>query len=346
MTAYKTLLLLFILSISTGAIAADFGVGQKDYVFNDVSRSRKLTTHVWYPTDSKIKTSPILQKGNPFLPVVVAKDASLSQIPKRFPVVLLSHGSGGKADKLFWLAERLVQNGIIVVGVDHPGNMLGDNSADGMMRTWERPKDFTFALSQFEKLPEFNSRIDSSKIGAAGHSAGGTTVLLLGGGRFSAEHFKNAVPNCGGTKDPYFAKLCTELKSLDIKSYDKDIISADYSDKRVKAVVSLDPGFAQSFDPTSFKKMTAKSLVLAAEKLNTPQDEIYSKDFLKLLPSQTEVVPNSFHMTFLSACKPDFPADDPELKELCVGNEQKLRIPKDVSAKTLAHFQSIWRDEK
>ncbi len=52
----------------------------------------------------------------------VAVDAPLSDARARWPVVLLSHGTGGTAASLGWLAGRLAAAGFIVLGVDHHGN--------------------------------------------------------------------------------------------------------------------------------------------------------------------------------------------------------------------------------
>lgn len=321
---------------------ASYGVGQREFTFNDTPRARNLKTFVWYPVDSKLKTSPIEELG-PFLPVMVAKDAPLVALPKTFPIVMISHGSGGSANRLFWLVEHLVKNGFIAIAVNHPGNMIRDNSGDGMMRVWNRAPDLSFALDHVLKTSEFKNRLDVSRVGAVGHSAGGTTVLLLGGARLSKAKFKSPIPNCAGTKDPFYKKLCDQVKAADLNSYSKEAVEADYTDPRVTAVVSLDPGFAESFDANSLKNMKAKTLVLIADKVNEPENEIHSRDFLKLMPTPTsEVVPNSIHMTFLTACKTVRPEDDPEEKELCAKNEDKLRIQKEVSEKTLAFFNKVW----
>jgi predicted dienelactone hydrolase len=340
-------LVFFLFTITSLAHAADpYGVGQMDFVVKDLVRNRTLNAHLWYPIDSKTRQVPLRAEG-PFVPVVAAENAMLARAPSQgFPIVLISHGSGGRADRLFWLTEHYVKNGIVVLGVDHQGNMTGDNSADGLMCVWNRPRDMSLALDRLLEIPEFRSRLDQTRISAIGHSAGGTTVLMLAGARFSSNTFTNPIPMCAGTKDPYYAQLCQQLKKVDFKKYPQTTVEADYWDARLKSVVALDPGFAKSFHPATLGKLNAKAIVFVADRLNAPQDEIYSKEFVKLLPSgAVEVVPNSIHMSFISACKQDFPKDDPELRELCADNEQKLKIQTDIAAKSLRFFHKSWNPQ-
>lgn len=339
----RVLLLLLSIVVAANCSAGEtYSVGARDFTFFDQARERKIATHVWYPSDAKATVQP-QSPNSPFLPVVAALDAPIARGPSRFPVVLMSHGSMGLANRLFWLAEVLVKNGIIVIAVDHPGNMFGNSSADGLMRVWDRVKDLKFAFDEVMKTPEFQNCIDLSKVSAIGHSVGGATALLMGGARFSFARFTNPIPNCGGSSDPFYKKECDELTKLDFKSYGKDVVEDDYSDSRIKSVVALDPGFAHSFNPQTLQKLKTP-LVLIASKLAVPQDEIFSMDFLKLLrPGQAEVVPNSIHMSFLAACRPGLEnAEDPELKELCANTKRKLQTQKSVAQHTLQFLQRSW----
>jgi predicted dienelactone hydrolase len=336
------LLIIFFVVSSISFAREQYAVGSRDFTLLDKTRDRNITTHVWYPSDAQTTAQP-LAPNSPFLPVVAALNATLPKRQNQFPVVLLSHGSMGLANRLFWLADVLVKNGIIVIAVDHSENMFGNSSADGLMRVWDRPKDLKFALDEVLKIREFQNRIDLAKVSVAGHSAGGAAALLMGGARFSFTQFTNPIPNCRGSSDPIYKKQCDELSKLDFKSYGKDVIEGDYSDPRIKSVVALDPGFARSFNPQTLRQVKAP-LVLIASKLAVPQDEIFSMDFLKLLgPGQAEVVPNSTHMTFLEACRPGLENDDdPELKELCAKTERKLQIQKNVARRTLQFLQNSW----
>ena len=82
--------------------------------------ARPLATTIWYPTVPTAQeklwqvaifnagwsalSSPILEPKNPY------------------PLVVLSHGTGGSALQLSWLAEHLASNGYIVAAVNHHGN--------------------------------------------------------------------------------------------------------------------------------------------------------------------------------------------------------------------------------
>jgi predicted dienelactone hydrolase len=332
---------LFLL-FSFQVIAQTFSVGQRDFTFQDLARRRRLMTYVWYPANPQAQVLP-QGPGAVFLPVVAALNAPLVKSKRLFPVVLISHGSGGKAEKLFWLTQYLVQNGIIVIGVDHPGNMTGDNSADGMMRIWDRAKDLSFVLNEALKDKELGPRMDIFRVAAAGHSAGGATVLLLAGGRFSANQLGNPIPTCKGTKDPYQAKQCEDTDKINFKAYKPSVVEHGYTDPRIKAVASLDPGMARWFKRNSLKKLKADVLVFIAAKLNTPHDEIYAKEYLDLLPTgKAKIFPGTYHMSFLQPCQPNFPKD-PELLELCVENENKIKIQKEVAEESLRHFQASWK---
>lgn len=231
-----------------------YAVGSRDYTFTDTARNRKITAHVWHPVNANTAVAPVNPKG-PFRPAVAALDSPVAKSKKPFPVVLMSHGSMGLANRLFWLADKLIKNGIVVIAVDHPGNMFGDSSADGLMRVWDRSKDLTFVLNAIENVPDFRNRLDLTKISAIGHSAGGTAVLLLAGARFSFDQFNTPIPNCAGSKDPFYKKQCDELAKLNSKSFGKEVIEGDYSDSRIKSILVLDPGFVRSFRKESLTKI-------------------------------------------------------------------------------------------
>src|SRR5260221_10788948 len=75
-------------------------------------------TLVWYPTqDAEIAW----QAGD--LPVAAGRDAAIAAGP-RFPVILLSHGSGGTPLAHRHLATRLARDGFIVVAPTQIGDSV------------------------------------------------------------------------------------------------------------------------------------------------------------------------------------------------------------------------------
>src|ERR1044071_4493636 len=86
---------------------------------------RPLRTAIWYPAAEVIKEETIFG-GSPdkeiFAPVTVAPDAELSKESQQYPLVLLSHGTGGSAIQMMWLGYYLAARGYIVAAVNHNGN--------------------------------------------------------------------------------------------------------------------------------------------------------------------------------------------------------------------------------
>jgi predicted dienelactone hydrolase len=88
------------------------------------SRTGLVRLHLWYPTDSDAAPVLVVQNGL-FYGTHVRPDAP--PVGDALPVVVLSHGSGGNAERLGWLAGYLASQGMIVAAPDHPGTTSGDS---------------------------------------------------------------------------------------------------------------------------------------------------------------------------------------------------------------------------
>jgi predicted dienelactone hydrolase len=102
--------------------------------------------------------------------------------PGRFPLVMISHGTGGSRFSLEWLAQSLVKSGFVVAAVDHWGNTYNNKIPLQFFEIWQRPQDISFVITKLLSDRDLNKIIDSHKIGAAGFSAGGYAVIALAGG--------------------------------------------------------------------------------------------------------------------------------------------------------------------
>lgn len=310
----------------------NFGVGYADFT----GESAEYAGRFWYPTTRENQSE--IPTGKFFRSFYGQKNAEVFSKQKKYPLLILSHGSGSSVSRLDWMADYFVQRGWIVVGINHPGNTLEDNSAEGLMEVWKRPKQISHFLDWFLRENQISSYIDRTRIVAAGHSAGGTTVLMLAGARLSKSKLQNPVPYCESKPDAYDDEKCAQLKKIDVEEFDQKEVEADYTDTRIKAVVAMDPGFARSFQKMDPNRVTTPIQLILAEKLKSPSGEIYSHNFPKLLPSaSTYVVPNSIHISFITPCN-EFGIQ--HKIPICTGDENRKEIQKQINEKTFFFLTS------
>ncbi len=154
-----------------------------------------LSVAIWYPAAAAAQQQ-ILLIGPPGSPLFyggrAAANAALAPAPAKFPLIVLSHGTGGTAQSLAWLGTALASTGHVVAAVDHPGNNAVDGyTVPGFTLWWERARDLSVVIDHMLADAEFGPRIDRRRIGAAGFSLGGYTVIAIAGGITSLSHFRS-----------------------------------------------------------------------------------------------------------------------------------------------------------
>lgn len=138
-----------------------------------VAAEMPFDAFVWYPT--REAESPF--EAGPYT-VVARRDAAPAE--GRFPVVLLSHGSGGSPFAHRDLASHLARAGFIVVAPLHIGDAAGRTERrDAGLAPTDRPGQALQALQAVLKDPRLTDRADPARMGAIGYSAGGYTALVL-----------------------------------------------------------------------------------------------------------------------------------------------------------------------
>ncbi|MGH7063789.1 MAG: alpha/beta hydrolase family protein, partial [Stellaceae bacterium] len=225
--------------------------------------NHKLTATVGYPGAASAEEKP-RQVGAPGEPlfegVRVATGAAIVAPPEKFPLVVLSHGTGGTAETLAWLGTALAARGYIAAAVNHPGNNAIDGyTIPGFTLWWLRARDLGAVIDGMLADPRFGARIDPQRIGAAGFSLGGYTVIELAGGVTSMAQFGAfcASPEADGMckSPPEFADLLAKSQAL-AKS-DPAYAAAlakdgeTYRDPRVRAVFAMAPALGPAFTPQS-----------------------------------------------------------------------------------------------
>lgn len=227
------------------AFAQSSAIGQKTFYYKDSVRNRPVTTEIWYPTDadiSKAYTPP----EYPFIRISTIHNAPIPR--KKFPLIMLSHGTGGGRLNMEWLAGILVQRGFIVAAVDHWGNTYDHKIAMDFVTPWKRAQDISFALTQLLQTRELDQAIDSERIGAAGFSIGGYTVIALAGAKLDLEALTNFTETPLGLKEfalPEFPNLKAMINQEEVKASFRK--ATNLKDKRIKAFFAICPAIGQGF---------------------------------------------------------------------------------------------------
>ena len=148
------------------------------------AQTHALLATVWYPAAASAVEHPVEIPGLSQIFVLgdAAQDASIASAPAKFPMIVLSHGTGGSALTMSWLGTALAARGYIAVAVNHPGNNGAEAyTAQGFSTWWERARDLSVVIDSMLADPTFGSHVDANRIGAAGFSLGGYTMIEIAG---------------------------------------------------------------------------------------------------------------------------------------------------------------------
>jgi predicted dienelactone hydrolase len=287
-----------------------------------MARTHALVSTVWYPVTPAAGLQETQQfigsaRSPQFLAGKAAVNAPLAAAPAKFPLILLSHGSGGSAAQLGWLGPELARHGYIVVAVNHPGNnALEPYTAEGFVLWWERATDLSNAINQIVVDATFGARIDQTRIGAAGFSLGGYTVLALAGARIDPQGFIDAchqtpdLPTCDTAEMRELGSVDHVLETVRESSPESlGMAEANYRDSRIKAVFAIAPAVGQAFPRNSFHDVTIPvDLVVGDRDPIAPAAE--NAGYFKQLDPQAQltILPGVSHYTFLDRCAPTFKA--------------------------------------
>lgn len=174
---------LFSILLLSGAMlsAQPYNVGQMTMKYQDTSRNRPLTTEIWYPTHAEYRTEdPVAYSKSIFKTIKAVPNAAIAS--GKFPLLMVSHGTGGNRFSLTWLIEKLVAEGYVVAATDHYGNSTFHKIPREFLKWWERAIDIKYVLTEILSDDNLKTRIDEAKIGSIGFSLGGYTNIALAGG--------------------------------------------------------------------------------------------------------------------------------------------------------------------
>jgi predicted dienelactone hydrolase len=271
-------------------------VGMTEVRFQDLARNRPLVTRIWYPaapdTPSEIRSIDSIFVAH------AVPEAAMAALPQRLPLVMLSHGTGGSTSSLVWIAERLAAHGYMVAAVEHFGNVYGNATPEGALAQWRRPLDLSRTLDALLADARFGPRIDANRVGAAGVSSGGYTVIAVAGGIYHPERMgiycqqNPARKGCGLRARDVFERLP-----------DREAASLSYRDARFRAVFAIAPALGPAFAAGDLAGIKIPVGIVASAQDEWVPLADNAAHFAKLIPgAELTVLPKGGHFTFLAVC--------------------------------------------
>lgn len=317
--AIAALIFLAALNVAQAESVFKVGVTTRDFIPAGPYDWRGTKTHalrviVWYPAAADVREEsqwigprlvPFVSAGS------AARDVAPAAGPRR-PLILLSHGSGGMASGLAWLGTGLAARGLIAVAVNHPGNnALEDYTVEGFSLWWLRATDLSAVIDAVLDDKTLGGQVDPARIGAAGHSLGGYTVIAAAGGIAEPARLQAFCrsPAADALCKPPPADADMRLKRLARLSSDPgfrqryDKADNSYRDERVRAVFAMAPGPGPVFTPESLGKISIPVAIVIGSADEVAPPTSGAEVLVKAIPQATlKLFPQAGHYVFFGTC--------------------------------------------
>ena len=224
-----------------------------------------------YPSTAPEKA----ERFGPYL-LDVAMDGPVA--PGAYPLVVVSHGSGGSHLTHRGLAAHLARAGFVAAVPEHPRNNRNDNTLAGTHTLLAgRPRQLRAVIDAAFADATLAPHLVAGAVAAIGHSLGGYTALALAGGRpTAAEH---------ETPD-------ATLRPVPVTP-----------DARVKALVLLAPATPWYMVPGALAAVRVPILVISGEKdeMAPPwHAAVVTRGVAAETQVEHRVIPNAGHYSFLA----------------------------------------------
>lgn len=298
------------MKVSTGFIAALIALalpqtveaaGVRRIAAPSQARGSNLDVTIWYPASAG-GTPVVLGETKFFIGTAARLDAPITE--GQFPLILLSHGAGlaGTPQALSWIAAPLADQGFIVAAPTHPGNGGADRSAAETMRLWLRPGDISATLTAMERDAFFKPHLVPGKTGLLGLSMGGGTALAIAGGRIDPKRLAGYCDT-----DARNASLCGWIRQsgVDLHALDMRLAGRDYTDKRIRVAIAIDPAPVDVFAPESFSEITTPmALVNLGRTEDIPVTARAADVARAIAAARYSTITAASHFSLFAECKP------------------------------------------
>ena len=202
-------------------------------------------------------------RGNPlFDGGRAAANSTLAPESAKFPLILLSHGTGGIAGSLAWLGIALPGGRLCRSGGRPPGQQCDRRLyGRGLYVVVGAGPRSERGDRRHARRANLLWRIDAQRIGAAGFSLGGYTMIAIDGGLTSLTHLREFCAS------PQFGDLRAKANALvDNDAQFRAALDNDnrpFRDQRVRAAFTMAPALGPAFLPESLERINSPVAIVA-----------------------------------------------------------------------------------
>jgi predicted dienelactone hydrolase len=306
-------LLTCLLSLTSNA----FAVGYQHLSVADPTGA-PIEIGVWYPSFAPVQKTPLQLFEQDVAPDATidggesagAVDRTASGpnlLPSLFPLVVISHGSGGSYSGHYDTALALARAGFVVVAPTHTGDNYRDQSRE--LSIWDRPRQISVVLDYMLQQWAGHDRIDAKRIGMFGFSAGGFTTLAIVGG---VPDFSRVAAHCKEHPEEW---TCQHVAHAGASQPMVRPANQDLRDARVKVAVIAAPALGYTFVPDGLSRVRVPIQLWRAEDDHILPHPWYAEPVRAGLPVAPEyhLVSGAGHFDFLAPCSASLAALVPDV---------------------------------
>ncbi|MDS7595908.1 serine aminopeptidase domain-containing protein [Agrobacterium tumefaciens] len=292
------------------AFAAD-AVGLKTTTVSSQARAKDLAVTIWYPSTGQNGTPVMSGDNRIFEGAPALEDAEVKR--GRFPLVLISHGSGSRAEGMAWIATKLASEGFIVAGTNHPGTTSGDSTPADTPKIWERTDDLSTLVTALTSNKDWANAIDADKIGVLGFSLGASAAMEISGARADLDAYVQYCEDYASSMDcewfsggrAYMNGEAVSVPKFDLRTVDKVRFEQSNRDQRIRSAVLVDPGLEVAFTSESLRKIDIPLAFINLGSVGKIPISVLSDQLAKDVQNSTYAQVNEAdHFSFLPVCKP------------------------------------------
>jgi len=259
-----------------------------------------LQVAIWYPSNAATADAML-----PAFEMNVAMNGPVAGAGH--PLIVMSHGTGGMALNSYDTAIALAEAGFVVAAITHTGDNYRDRGTSFTGRNFaDRARHVTRVVDFMLREWSGHASIDPARIGIFGHSAGGTTALIVAGG---VADFSRVVAFCQTRPEDWGCRQRKQRGSVPAETIAAPIAGPD---PRIKAVVLAAPALAVAFQPNGLSAIKVPVQLWVSTGDDVVTDASLVRSLLPTPPDDHRVA-NGGHFAYLTPCSEILAKSAPEI---------------------------------